>query len=421
MKAIVLISVMVISSFAYAQRDTLHLNYNHSQTSLGDTSLKKIDKWVAGLKGQKTKIKVHAYYSKADYEKFAQERADELFLILNRKARAVLTIDFIGPKRGKTWQRSMVDIIYDAPSSTDETAAAGKSESAAPAKEEPVAKKSEEKAKEPEPVQKHEEKSQAPAESKPLTGSDVPAVDLSGLTGASDEEFSSKTLYVALLSETGPGTEKPDYKSFVRYYNELVTKTFNERWKYSQLKVVPESEAAAGQDGSGIVLTMRKRVSGSPGVMTMHIKSASYEKEFTVPLAGAQPAVSDIVMIQHKILSLYSIRREFDRSQLRPALAGRKLYIGTDQLDMPAAQVGQTYLYPFAVVSPEERNKMAEDAVPGAMYLQPEKSSLVIVDAATGVVLARTEASKSKVKASALKELTDDKKQLTEIRPLTLY
>jgi hypothetical protein len=130
--------ILFLSVSAFAQTDTLHLNYHHSQTTLQDTAIKKIDAWVAKLNNQHHDIKVFAYFSKPEYEKFAQQRADELFLLLNRKARALLTIEFIGPKKGKNWQRSMVDIIYTNPAK--ELEAKAKAEAAAKAKAEEQAK-----------------------------------------------------------------------------------------------------------------------------------------------------------------------------------------------------------------------------------------------------------------------------------------
>jgi hypothetical protein len=108
-------TVLLPFTALFGQQDTLHLNYHHSQTTLHDTSIAKLDKWIATLKGQKTDIKVYAYYSKGQYEKFAQERADNLFIILNRKARTTFSFESIGPKKGKEWQRSMVDIVYSKP------------------------------------------------------------------------------------------------------------------------------------------------------------------------------------------------------------------------------------------------------------------------------------------------------------------
>jgi len=55
---------------------------------------------------------VAAYYNESEYKKFSDERADEMFLLLNRKARSLITIQTIGPKKGKKAQRSTVDVIY---------------------------------------------------------------------------------------------------------------------------------------------------------------------------------------------------------------------------------------------------------------------------------------------------------------------
>lgn len=95
-----------------SQSDTLHLYYVQTQTTISDSTGKKIDRWVKSLNGKHVDINVVAYYSKLEYKKFAQQRADELFLVLNRKARALITIESIGPKKGENSQRTTVDIIY---------------------------------------------------------------------------------------------------------------------------------------------------------------------------------------------------------------------------------------------------------------------------------------------------------------------
>lgn len=123
-KAIILAAASILSLRSHAQTDTLHLYYNQIKTQLHDTSLAKMDRWIKSLNGNHTTINVVAYYSQSDYKKYAQERADDLFLVINRKARPLFTIETIGPKKGKNSQRSTVDIIYMRPVSPAEAAAA---------------------------------------------------------------------------------------------------------------------------------------------------------------------------------------------------------------------------------------------------------------------------------------------------------
>src|SRR5436190_12114400 len=106
------IAIALFANFRGLSQDTLHLNYNQVQTVLADTSVAKIEKWVKKLNGQHVNISVYCYYSKPEFKKYSQQRADELFLELNRKARNLITIDFIGPKKGDNWQRSMADVEY---------------------------------------------------------------------------------------------------------------------------------------------------------------------------------------------------------------------------------------------------------------------------------------------------------------------
>src|SRR5438046_1102073 len=71
----------------FSQEGTLHLNYQAIKTEPHDTTLAKIDQWVKKLNGQHVDISVIGYYNKVEFRKYAQQRCDELFLVLNRKAR----------------------------------------------------------------------------------------------------------------------------------------------------------------------------------------------------------------------------------------------------------------------------------------------------------------------------------------------
>lgn len=113
---------------SFSQTDTLHINYDQVKTIPHDTSLAKIDAWVKKLNGMHVDVTVIAYYSKIEFKKYAQERADEMFLVLNRKARNLITIEFIGPKKGANSQRSRVDIVYKKSVSPEELAAAAAKE-----------------------------------------------------------------------------------------------------------------------------------------------------------------------------------------------------------------------------------------------------------------------------------------------------
>ena len=113
----VLILLSVITLFAYpsmSQTDTLHLYYQGLQTKTLDSNEAKVGEWAKTLKGKHVDVQVLCYYEKAEYKKYSQERSDEMFIILNRKARDLITITSNAPKKGVKSQRSMVDIVYTA-------------------------------------------------------------------------------------------------------------------------------------------------------------------------------------------------------------------------------------------------------------------------------------------------------------------
>lgn len=157
MKAPVMAILLFCSTFGFSQKDTLHLPYHHTQIAPHDSTVAKIEAWAKKLNGQHVDIEVVAYFHKPEFKKFAQQRCDELFLILNRKARSLITIVFIGPKRGEPSQKTLVDIAYK-PTVTPEAAAAEAAKEKAAAEEkklaEKAAKDSEKKGKAPEDKKK---------------------------------------------------------------------------------------------------------------------------------------------------------------------------------------------------------------------------------------------------------------------------
>lgn len=110
-----LLFIAVVFGFSLSvqsQSDTLHLYYKGLLTQTTDSNEAKIGMWAKSLNGQHMDVQVLAYYDKNDYKSYSQERADEMFLALNRKARELISIKFIGPKKGEKSQRSTVDIVY---------------------------------------------------------------------------------------------------------------------------------------------------------------------------------------------------------------------------------------------------------------------------------------------------------------------
>jgi hypothetical protein len=230
-------------------------------------------------------------------------------------------------------------------------------------------------------------------------------------------------------TEVGKLREKSEsdlarYRGYVKQYNENAQRLFSTQWTESKVVFLPEGEARAKEAESGYIVLQPGVPKGtSPVVQPFRVRSSTYQKDFNVALAGDQPADRDFLIARHKILVMYNIRRDFDRSQLRDALSERKLLISYDQLDMPREQVAVAYPFPLAVVERSVIDKYG--ATKGLMYLQPEmhdgSSQMLIVDAATGIILARATATKGKVKANTLKDLSNDRKQLDEIKPLTVY
>lgn len=108
------IALTFFSTFnrVYSQNDTLHLNYHYSQNTAHDSTQKKIDNWIKSLNGKHVNIDIVAYYHKSEFKPSAVSRTEDLFIVINRKARNQVTIDKMEQKKGKDSQRSLVDIVY---------------------------------------------------------------------------------------------------------------------------------------------------------------------------------------------------------------------------------------------------------------------------------------------------------------------
>lgn len=111
LKSLTAIFALFFSLSVSAQTDTLHLYFHHTQTSPPDSMQVKIEKWAKNL-GRHVDVDVVSYYHKIEFKKFSQERLDNLFITLNRKARQTITITSQSVKKGEDYQRTMVDLIY---------------------------------------------------------------------------------------------------------------------------------------------------------------------------------------------------------------------------------------------------------------------------------------------------------------------
>lgn len=147
-KVLAVLTVMLSFVNVTVAQDTLHLNYKGIETKMRDTTEAKIDAWVKKMGGKKVEVVIVGYFNEADFKQYATERADETFLLVTRKARDFVTIKSSGPKKGKKYQRCMVDIIYTAAGLTDvvkETSKNGKSDEGKGNKEDNASVKSEHK------------------------------------------------------------------------------------------------------------------------------------------------------------------------------------------------------------------------------------------------------------------------------------
>jgi len=96
----------------FAQRDTLRLFYKGLQTELVDSNYNKISDWAKKLNGKRHTVEIISYYDFSDYKKGMIERAENVQMIVIRKARDFTNIISIGAIKGNNFQRAMVDIVY---------------------------------------------------------------------------------------------------------------------------------------------------------------------------------------------------------------------------------------------------------------------------------------------------------------------
>lgn len=182
------------------QKDTLHIYYQGLQTNILDSNDAKITKWVKGLNGRKVELQIYGYYEDSQYKKFMAERVENLFMVVNRKARDQINVTFMGPVKGKKTQRSTADIVYssaNAPVAAPAAVTTTNKETPPAAAEVKEPKKvkepKEEKAKEPKEEKKKKEKAVAKEEKKEVKEekpAETPAVSES--TQEEDSPFVEK-------------------------------------------------------------------------------------------------------------------------------------------------------------------------------------------------------------------------------------
>lgn len=467
--ALVLFVTTLFSLNSNAQTDTLHLYYKGLDIKMPDTTEAKITAWVKKLNGKRVDVNVYAYYAESEFKKFSAERADELFLVLNRKARSLITLQSYGPKKGKKSQRSVVDIVYtyngsSAPvaNSTGKTGT-GKTGTGATGTTSATNNSANTSA------------AEAEAESDPNTF-------------VAREQFKKRKLMIVLLEESKEQIEKlmqkPEeqqtYRENVKKHNENITKAFTTFWKLSPVGFVKESElAAAGFDEKALnwvlLLPGKKEINNIPFMtynLTMVYKesSAKYVSDatFKVSLRTEMPTEADYLLLMHKMKVYYNAEKEFNMEQLEETLGKKTLYVDSDITDMTKEEFREGYPYPFEYKTAEEVREKTNKGDKDAAYLKLDvydgALNAMIVDAGTGVIMSRAEMSgisapavkesfsvenkitngniayskcfdcpnsaspliinfnvKAKIKKGTLKNLADEKKQIKTSDPLTIY
>ncbi|MBK9285862.1 MAG: hypothetical protein IPM51_16325 [Sphingobacteriaceae bacterium] len=96
----------------FSQKDTLHIYYSGMQTSVADSNDAKLTKWASKLHGKHANVEIYTYYENSTAKKFMAERAENLQMIVIRKARDYSTIKFCGPVKGKKSQRTVADVVF---------------------------------------------------------------------------------------------------------------------------------------------------------------------------------------------------------------------------------------------------------------------------------------------------------------------
>ncbi len=137
-RATLVFALLICCNTLFSQKDTLHIYYQGLQTNIADSNDLKITNWFKAIKakGGHYDVEIYAYYESSTYKKFMVERAENLHLVVNRKARDLITVKFFGPLKGQKWQRCMADVVY-VPTGTaiQEPAKAPKKEKEVPAAE----------------------------------------------------------------------------------------------------------------------------------------------------------------------------------------------------------------------------------------------------------------------------------------------
>ena len=220
-------------------------------------------------------------------------------------------------------------------------------------------------------------------------------------------------------------------------YNDNVTNAFKSSWKDSEVGFITDSDlAAAGDDKKAawvLLIPEKKDMSGLTFMnckLTMtYVKGKkydTYEKPFKVAVRN-DASESDMVLLIYKIRVYYAMREEFNRSQLKETLAAKTLYVDKAMTEISESDFKSEYPFPVVFGSADEIAGHINSKEQNAAYLKMDanagKLNLMIVDAESGAIMARTDAggvSKNGFKKPAVGFLADDAKQM-QFFPLTIY
>jgi len=400
----------LITIKGYAQSDTLHLNYKGLDTKMPDSTEARIVEWAKKLNGKHVDVDVVAYYDQSDFKKFAAERADESFLILNRKARELITINSYAPKKGQKSQRSRVDVIYKVTLTPEEKAAAEKAAKEKKEQEKVATNIEKKEKKEDEKVVKTKDESSKKKEEKkePVKVVNKPFV--------AKDEFKARKLIVVLLGENkdeverltkkGKNDELEIYRNNVKAYNENITNAFKNFWTETNFEIMSETDVA-GTDISEkaldwVLLLPDKKQIEKVDFMTYKAtmvyptgkKKAINEREFKISIPNGIPEEADFLLLMHKIKVYYGFDKEFDRTQLEETLAAKTLYVDTTLTELSPEEFKEEYPHPFKYTGAKEILELANKRDKSVLYFKPDVTggiiNVMIINAETGAIISRT-------------------------------
>lgn len=376
--------------------DTVHLYYKGLATKMADSTEAKITAWAKNLKGQHTNVHVIAWYFESEFKKYSVERADEMFIMLNRKARDLMTLGPIETKKGKKSQRSTVDIIYSRPSgsssesgSSENTSAGGSSSSS----------------------------SSGSTSKGAASGSSASSASSGASTApkafAFKDQFKARKLMVVLLEENPVELDKIDlkfeeqgaYRGNIKTHNDNITKAFKTFWKATPVDFIKESELEAGsldeKAANWIILLPGKAQIGNAPFMTynanMVYKDGSVKVSnavFKISLHSEMPDESDFLVLMNKLKVYYGLEKEFALDQLEETLTKKTLYMDISTSDIPKEEFRESYPYPVEFKTAEEILEKTRAGAKDIVYIKTDAQygnlNATLVDAETGATLARS-------------------------------